>query len=272
MPNTQNSGMDVSLQDQKTIEEIRTLKLKYRLAVLGIIGTILAFIVGNLTDIKAIFYPPPAIKIVTSDTFLKTHGVLMVYSSSEPDSPVMQTSVSEANDWLTLKPGAYRVVVQLNNIRRLDEHVVLENGDKEPLLIEHSYSQIQLKVVNETPEPYPGSVLRLRVESSGNGYLWIYELLNNNQFRRHYPPVGVVAERHSIYAGKPFTLPDEKNYGLRAGNKEGQENLLFVVTSTHDVTIADAIAARMANATTKASGGDVQENWGIYLLSYQVEL
>lgn len=255
------------------IQEIRTLKLKYRLAVLGIIGVIIAFVIGNQADIKAILYPAPAIKIITGDTFLQQHGTLQIYpSSSGSKSPVLQTSVSEASDWLTLKPGAYRVVVQLNNIKRLDEQVVLENGDKEPLVIEGNHRQIQLKVVNKIPHPYPGAVLQLQVESSGNGYLWIYELMDNNQFQRLYPPVGAVAERHSIYAGKPFTLPDKENYGLRAGNKAGQENLLFVVTSTHDVAIADAIAARMADATTKASGEDVQENWGIYHMSYQIEL
>lgn len=273
MPNTPNNDTDLSWQDQKMIQEIRTLKLKYRLAVLGIIGTIIAFVIGNQADIKAIFYPPPAIKIVTNDTFLQQHGALQIYhSSSEPESPFLQTSVSEASDWLTLKPGAYRVVVQLNDIKKLDTQIVLENGDMEPLVIEQDHSKIQLKVVNKTPHPYPEAAVQLQVESSGNGYLWIYGLLNNNQFQRHYPPVGATAERHSIYVGKPFALPDKENYGLRAGNKVGQENLLFVVTSTHDATIADAITARMAGATTKASGGEVQENWGIYRLSYQVEL
>ncbi len=274
MPNIPNNDTELSLQDQKMIQEIRSLKFKYRLAVLGIIGTIIAFVIGNQADIKAIFYPAPAIKIVTNDTFLQQHGTLQIYSSSGgSESPVLQTSASEASDdWLTLKSGAYRVVVQLNNIKKFDEQVILENGDKELLVIEGNHSQIQLKVVNKTPHPYPGAVLQLQVGSSGNGYLWIYELMDNNQFQQHYPPLGATAERHSIYAGKTFTLPDKENYGLRAGNKVGQENLLFVITSTHDVTIADTIAARMANATTKASGENMWENWGIYHLSYQVEL
>lgn len=126
--------------------------------------------------------------------------------------------------------------------------------------------------MNKTPRPHPGSVLQFQIESSGNGYLWIYELLDNNEFPQLYPQVGAPAESHSIYAGKPFILPDKKDYGLSAGNEAGQENLLFVVTSTHDVNKANTIAARMANATTKASGGDVLENWGVFLLSYQVEL
>ncbi len=58
-----NNNTDLSLQDQKMIQEIQTLKLKYRLAVLGIMGTITAFIIGNQADIKAIFYPLPVIKI-----------------------------------------------------------------------------------------------------------------------------------------------------------------------------------------------------------------
>ncbi len=193
------------------------------------------------------------------------------HTAREPESLVLKTSVQEAGDWLILKPGPYRVVVQLNNIKRLDTQIVLENGDKEPLLIQQAFSRIQLKVVNKIPRPHPGEALDLQVESSGNGYLWIHELLSNNQVQRLYPPVGATADRHSIHVGKPFVLPDKEDYGLRAGKKQGKETLLFIVTSTHDAAIADSIAARMAGATTKASAGEMIENWGIYRLSYQVE-
>lgn len=135
MPNHPNNETEVSLQDQKMIQEIRSLKLKYRLAVLGVIGTIIAFVIGNREDIKAIFYPAPVIKIVSNDAFLQQHGIMQIYDTpSNSKSPVLEISVREASEWLTWKPGAYRFVIHSKNIKKLDKQLNLVNVIKNYLL------------------------------------------------------------------------------------------------------------------------------------------
>jgi hypothetical protein len=262
-----------SLQEQKLREEIRSLKLKYRLALLGVMSAVIAFVVENYVEIKDILYPAPSVKVLTKDRFLQEHGVVEIFDAAKTGAePTLKTSVREASDWFEVKAGAYRFVVSLNQQTVLDQQLMLENGDREALLVQGIPQQIQLTVKNETPFPYPQSALKLTIESSGNGYLWIYELKDNNEYQKLYPPDGATKEQHFLYAGEPFHLPDAQNYGLKAGEKVGEENLLFVITSTHKVTTADAIAASMAKATTKASAGPVEENWGVYHLRYRVEL
>lgn len=273
MEGNADNDKGLSLQDQKVFHEIKRLKLLNIIAVLSLVGSVIAFVIGNLADIKSLFYRPPAIKVVTNDAFLQQNGTLTVIDlSSDPEHTVLTTSVGEAADWITLDPGSYRFKVELNKIIKYDERMILKGGDKEALVINADNRMIQLKVVNNTPRPSPHASLSINVESSGNGYLWIYELLADNKYQKLYPPVGSYPERNYIKVGETFSLPDNRNFGLRAGDKVGQEDLVFIITSTYDVIAADDIAARMANAVTKAAGKEIWENWGVYKLSYQVEL
>lgn len=72
--------------------------------------------------------------------------------------------------------------------------------------------------------------------------------------------------------GKSFIIPDSNDYGITAGDQAGEEQLLFVITSTNRPALANKIAARFAGSTTKAYGGRVTENWGVDDLKYPVGL
>ena len=115
-----------------------------------------------------------------------------------------------------------------------------------------------------------GEAAKFKLIASGNGYLWIYELGPDNSYTLLYPSVTTASNQ--ISAGKSFIIPDSNDYGITAGDQAGEEQLLFVITSTDRPALANKIAARFAGSTTKAYGGQVTENWGVYELKYPVGL
>jgi len=261
----------VTLETEKLRQDIRSLRQQRLLAILGVIGTVIAFLFANLGDIKAIFYPPPEIKLVLEDDFLKRTGSFSLYDSTAMDKPLMTLAANEVTDWLTVEPGAYVIIISSGETQVFKRDLFLKDGDREPVVIPpYNTPNIKLVVTNDIPRPVPGSTLKFHIQASGNGYLWVYELGQEQRYSLLYPGVGAASNQISV--NEPFILPDSNDYGIKAGDQPGEEKLLFVVTSSSRPAQANKIAARMAGVTTKASGGVVNENWGVQALSYQVKL
>lgn len=239
-------------------------------------GAAAAFIILNYTSITEILYPPPRLRLSVEDAYLKQVGTLSIYRNTNTSNPFLKTSIAEALDWLPLEQGAYRLELTINDNRYFTRELFLYRGDRETLVIpkQMGTQTIQVTVFNNTPHPPPGSPLHLRVISSGNGFLWIYDLSPEGNPSLVYPgQSGIRSQNHAITAGEPFTIPDPKQKGIFVSNEPGEENLLVVVTSSGQRTTADKIASRMSKAgIAKARGGRIEENWGITLLHYRVSL
>ncbi len=261
----------VTLETEKLRQDIRSLRLQRLLAILGVVGTIIAFLVGNMSDIKAIFYPPPKIKLVFQGDFLKRTGTFSLYHNTDINKALMKLAAKEATDWVSVDPGAYDIIISSGKSQVFKRELILKNGDREAVIIPPYFTpNIKLVVTSDILRPAPGSTLKFHIQTSGNGYLWVYEISREQGFRLLYPGVGAASNRISV--NKPFILPDSNNYGISAGDQPGEEKLLFVVTSSSHPAQANKIAARMSGVVTKASGSVITENWGVQLLSYQVQL
>ena len=260
---------------EKLREEIKGLRLQRLLAILSASGAMLAFAVTRYADIRSMLYRPPVLKVVVEDSYIKETGRLQVLRHGLTNQgAVVETSVSEALDWLQLDPGNYDVVILLNKQEYLRTSFVLQAGDRESIFIPaRDASSILITVTNRTPRPIPGSSLELAVQSSGNGFLWIYDLRKDGEYALVYPPATAIGSSNEVQAGEVFKIPDSFRNGIFAGRSLGEERLLFVVTSLSARTTADEIASRLTSSTaTKAAAGTINENWGASILSYQVGL
>ncbi len=263
-----------SLKEAKLLEEIRGLKQQRLIAILSAIGAVLVFLVTNYTKITDIFYPSPKFRLAVEDTYLQQVGGLLVYKSQDSSSPVLKTSIAEALDWLPMQEGAFRLELTVEDETFFKKELFLAAGDRETLIIppQKQTQTIEVSVFNDTPRPPPGSPLHLRVISSGNGFLWVYDLPEVGKPALVYPPLsGLGSKLHAIAAGESFSIPDPDKNVIFTASEPGEENLLVVVTSSKQRTTADKIADKMASTTiSKASAGRIEENWGLKQLHYKV--
>lgn len=265
-----------SLEEAKLREEIRGLKQQRFIAVLSALGAVLAFLITNYTRVTDILYPPPKFRLAVEDAYLMEVGTLQVFDNQKGSEPVLTTSVAEALDWIPMEEGAFRLELVVGEDSFFNKELFLAAGDRETLAIPalRRNQTIDVSVFNQTPRPPPGSPLHLRVVSSGNGFLWVYDLPETGKPTLVYPPVSRLGtELHAINTGENFSIPDQERNGIFVSNEPTEERLLVVVTSSRQRVTADKIAARMSAVTiSKASGGRIEENWGVDQLSYRVGL
>jgi hypothetical protein len=262
-----------SLENSKLQEEIRSLKQQRLIGIISAIGAVVAFCVINYTNIMGIFYPPPKIKLIVNDPYVKRNGSIKIKNiQNESEYPNISTSVDQALDWIPLKEGSYRLVLSVNDKDYFKEDLFLNAGDRDIVTIpERNDQTIDITVYNSTPNPPPGSPLHLQIESSGNGYLWIYDLPAQDNPALIYPAKDAAGERHKINVGQTYQIPDSEKHGIFVADQLIEENLLVIVTSSNSLSIADKIAASMSRKTvSKASSGTIDENWGISILTYKV--
>jgi len=174
---------------------------------------------------------------------------------------------------MPMEPGSYDVVVVVDGQEYLHTSLFLRAGDKEGVVVPSRHNNtILVTVTNETPKPPPGSPLQLNIEASGNGFLWVYDLAKDGGYSLVYPSlIAGGSTQNEIRVGEPFRIPDASNAGIYVSDEPVEEKLLFVVTSSRERGAADKVAARFAAATvSKATAGVVDENWGVFSLTYKV--
>ncbi len=270
---TKSKRDEHELEKARLCEEIRSLKLQRLLAVLSTIGAIVAFFVVNHSKINRILNPPPKLKLVVEDPYIKHVGRLIIENTGKDKSSTLNTSVSAAIDWIPMKAGAYRLKLMIGDTICLDQDVILRAGDKQTVFIpKRNYQTIHVTVKNFTPRPRPGEPIQLEIESSGNGFIWVYDLSSPDTPKLTYPSPKDTAAPRAITAGKTFKIPDSEGTGIFASDKPTEEKLLVVVTSSNSLILANRIAYRMSAASTKASSGQIRENWGVSLVRYRVGL
>ncbi len=262
-----------TLEQAKLQEQIRTLKQQRLLAVLSAIGAVLAFFVINHTKIMNIVTPSPRLRLEVKDPYVEKIGKLHIESTGlGSEESAFDTSVKAARDWIPMKAGSYHLVLSVNDSVVFEQEVILEAGDKKVIVIPERRDQaIHVTVKNNTPRPPPGSPLQLMIESSGNGFLWIYDLPEKGNPVLVYPPETATGASHAITVGKTYQIPDSDKNAIFVANEPTEETLLVVVTSSDSRVTADKIASRMSKAAIpKASSGKIKENWGVSLIRYKV--
>lgn len=108
------------------------------------------------------------------------------------------------------------------------------------------------------------------MEASGNGYLWVFEERSDG-YVPIYPENCPSKCGNDIRAEENYLFPDRKHRVLFAGDRPGSETLLFMVTSSEELSAAQQIALRFDNGIPKASSGSRGPNWGYAKVSYIID-
>jgi hypothetical protein len=130
--------------------------------------------------------------------------------------------------------------------------------------------QIYVSVKINNPKPFPESIIDIEISSSGNGYLWIFENIEENTFEMRYP-----SSEHSnnqIFAEKTFSFPDSNDMALFSGTEAKVESYIVIVTSVQDSNYAKDLL-QLITGTAIIDKGTIQKkrmNWGASSFSYEV--
>ena len=262
----------MKLEVEKLQEEVKKARRENRIWIIGLLIAIAGFGLGNLNTIKGLVVREPRVRLIVEDSFIKRVGMIRIARTSGNREVELETAVIEAEGWLTLQPGSYEVEITVDGKAFYTRKLFLKAGDSEPIIVpERETGSIRIVVKNHTPNPRPGTPLDLSVESSGNGFLWVFDHSDDGKFSQIYPDPATPAAVAEIQAGTTYSIPDANGIKILTNKDIGQERLLFVVTSSSSVQEAQKIAARMSEAViSKANIGHEKANWGIARLQYEV--
>jgi len=257
-------------QKEKILTEIHLLKIQLIIAVLTAICSIMVLIVTNFPQLKNLI-PNPQFRIVTNDNLLLREGIMNVSQIVDGKNQIKAVyPLWQALKWVQLEPGSYHLSVQYQVQEMWSTDLLLQTGKRVSLTIPTLFDgNIKVYVKNNTPQPLPKEKLDLTVDVTGNGFLWIYEL-HQKEASLIYPNLSENSG-NEISVSQSYHFPDKNNFSIFAGENEGKETLLFVVTSTHDENLAREIVFRMINTHTKASSEKQELNWGVTKIVYQIK-
>ena len=260
------------LEVEKLQEEVKKARRENRIWIIGLLIAIAGFGLGNLNTIKGLVIREPRVRLIVEDAFVKRVGMVRIAHTSGDKQVAVETSVSEAQGWLTLQPGSYEVEITVEDKVFYSRKLLLKAGDSEPIIVPgRATGSIRIAVKNHTPEPKPGTPLDLSIESSGNGFLWVFDHSEDGKFSRIYPDPATPSVVAEIQAGKTYSIPDARGIKILTNEDVGQERLLFVVTSSASEQNAQKIVTRMSEAViSKANIGHEKANWGFARLQYDV--
>ncbi|MGD2086864.1 MAG: hypothetical protein PVH61_11845 [Candidatus Aminicenantes bacterium] len=262
-----------NIKNQHILAEIRLLKIQAVVAILTVFGALVAFIITNHHTVKNLILSSK-IKTKTNDIRILRNGKITISKIIEGDEKeVIKCSIKESTSWIKLKPGSYRVSLKYFDHNIWSREFLLQTGESEIIQIPDQFmGNIQVFVKIGKMNLLPTETLDITVETTGNGYLWVYEITDENRYSRIYPPKTTSNYCNEINVEEPFRFPDRKNLVLAAGDKEGKESLLFVITSVNRETFADEVISRVTDlSVVKTILREKEFNWGIAEITYNIK-
>lgn len=237
-------------------------------------AAMIAFFITNFTKIHEILYSDPKIRVSTEDEFLLRHGILKI-GDIVHKTLAIEMKLRDSKEWVTLSPGSYEAKIILNNQPYFTENIYLEKGDADIISVPpRENGSIEVFIERARSKYPPGAEFEAEVESSGNGYLWVFDW-RKDHYQIIYPTEdqSITAIHKAITFGVPFIFPrPEGELTIKVAEDAGEERLLFVVTSSDNFDFAQVIANRFnLNILSKASLGQREENWGVAEITYHVE-
>lgn len=260
------------IKKQEILETIRTAKIQRTIAILTAIGTVIGFIIINLPKIQALLLPKPEVSVHIEDQFLLREGNITISKiEGNEKKKVISYPAKEASEWIALDFGSYTMMLQYQDQEIWSTDFLLNSRKPKVLYVPSQFKEnIKVSVVNKTPTVVPGARLDFKIDVTGNGYLWIYELTKEQHYARIYPPTNSSASyNNAITVDKSYVFPN--NLALYASLQEGEQTLLFAVTSELNGDFADQITKLMTRVILKTDVRERENNWGIYKITYHVK-
>jgi hypothetical protein len=259
---------------EKTREEIKWLRVQRTIAVLAAVGAVAGFAITNLRAIEDIIYTAPKVRILSQDEFVRRNGIVQIRRPTGVTGgweTIHVLHYQDAEDWMRLQEGSYQVAVVVGTEILFTESVFLRRSDKRTVIVApDDGARIRIHIRSEGAELLPGTVLRLGIDTSGNGFLWVFNRTKGTDYQLIFP-AAEASDGNRISVGETFRFPRPDGKGLIAGDELGNEWLLFIITSSSDVEVAQRIARSLGlGVTPKAAFGEIKENWGATEISYKI--
>ena len=255
---------------EKEKEEIKWIKVQRNIAILGIIAAILANSIqytGKLYN----WYSLSKIAIEMEDDYLMNRSFICIYNSNNTVNPIVKAHPIDLKKGTSLVEGSYLVKMEYQNTILFEDYIYLKKHEHKIYKLPNIFggSFLVFAKINAI-HIYPNMPLPLIVESSREGYLWIYELDDKTPPKFIFPKS---FKNNEIFAGDQYTLPRKNVEFIKTGSYEGKEKLLFIVTEKNDKGAADKIALNtFKNTLQKADSSLTNINYGITAVSYSIRL
>lgn len=259
-------GLD-EIKRKQVLAELATVRLQYRIAILGIIGSAIAFFVIQQKNIKGLFTNDPRIIYNSNEFFVQDKALVSIRDSKGELKG--RADIKNMGDGFELPPGSYTSTIQIDTQQIWQESFVIAANETRKIILPEFYTNaIKVHVKNNTGSIGPGQRIDVAISASGNGYLWIYELMNKTESKLLFP-ADPSTNTNMIRSGEAFSFPDDLS--LFTGKEIKQEKYIFLVTSINDESFANNIMSMLyAKTITKGEVKDIDQNWGFQEISVQV--
>lgn len=230
------------------------------LAILTPIALVVAFLIERNAEVLNIFSPTTV--NISSDS---AHSNQNFTISLKKENKEYNIPSKEINNILEIEHGNYVLSILFFQEKFLEQNIYIKKNKNNIILIPNIFkNRILVNVHNHTPNPFRGQPLSLEVTSSGNGCLWIYEIINDN-YNKLYPEDSNCIEIIAGYA--------VDGIGLIAGEDKKTETLAFLVTSEKTQDAANKIIHnQFSRDPVKAELKPNKLNWGLTTITYDIKV
>ncbi len=258
-----------NLEITKLREEIHSLKIQTTIAILTITGTFIAALAPYINSIYK-EYCRSIVQIIVDDTIVKQKAIFTIVGQGATAENYLSGYLNELPTQIRLPAGTYSLSANIEKSIVFQMDFYIKKREKRTLSIPTIFNgSIQVYAKLNASKVYPGMILPLIIQSSADGYLWIYEINNDRIPKLLFPNSEV---DNSINAFKQLNIPAGDNGYINAGDRYGEETILFIVTKQNGRSSADFISTKYTNSTTmKASGGIGLPDYGTSILRYSIE-
>jgi len=223
------------LKRKQIVNEIKSLKTQRTLSLLTTLGMFFAFLITNGDSISNILSTDSRISVKSKDKIVEELGRfnLEILKNSRYEK-IADIKYEDVENNYKVEQGSYKLSLLLNNETMwVDSFSIEANQTKEITLPKLYKEQIKVKIINDSKSILPDSQVKIKVSSSGNGYLWIFEEIEENVFKLQYPPINNYAY-NKINAYEIFQFPDQEGLALFSGKESKIEKYITLVTSIND--------------------------------------
>jgi len=246
------------MEKEKLRQDIRTLKLQYLVTVLTLFGGVVSFFILQKKEIINLFNKKPTISFVSHDEF--TRSLADIQITDIKGNPVIKSVLRNLPAAVELEPGSYTMTLNLHDQKLWSDSFYLISNEKRTVELPDPFTgRIEIAVELIDPSPETGQEIKFTLTTSGNGYLWIYEIVGD-QVQLRYPGSDLYGT-NTVTANREFAFP--ANDALFAGKDVKTEQYCFLVTSVNDENYANGLMSWLyPKGIAKGEIGDIRKNWG----------
>lgn len=266
--NSDNNGINnLSVKDR---EEIRWIKVQRNIAILGVFAAIFTNSLQYITKAYG-NYTEATLSINIEDKYLSSKSLVSIYSVNDNTKPIVKAHPNEVSNGLRLKDGSYLIKIELKETTLYEDYIHLSKAERKTFSLPSFFKGSFLVFAKTNAiKIYPDTPVPLIVESSKDGYLWIYELKKGENPEFKFPKQN---KENAIKVGGDFILPRRNVEYIKSSKKIGKEKLLIIVTAKMEKSEADKLALMIANSSLQKADSSISKiSYGFSTLSYEVQL